>query len=138
MKDTSICFYCKFKVGNQVEYNADSTCWICPKCKKANAIIAEHKQIGMKYDKDKLDWSLLPLGPIKELIKVLAFGEKKYSRDNWQLVENPQQRYYSACMRHLIEWQEGRKKDKETKLPHLAHALCCIVFLLWFDMRGNK
>ena len=94
--------------------------------------------IGRKDDQGKLDWSLLPLAPIREIIKVLMFGKTKYKRDNWQQVDNHRDRYYSAAIRHLTDWYEGRKKDKETKLYSLAHAGCCIIFLLWFDINKRK
>ena len=96
------------------------------------------KTEGKKDDKCKLDWALLPLYPIKEVIKVLMWGEKHYNRDNWQLVENARLRYYNAAMRHITEWYEGKKTDSDTKLPHLAHAICCLLFLLWFDKKRKK
>jgi hypothetical protein len=54
----------------------------------------------------------------------------KYSPDNWQRVPEPRERYFSAAMRHLVAWKEGATHDLESGLPHLAHAVCC---LLWFD-----
>ena len=30
---------------------------------------------GIKYDADKLDWSLLPIEPVEDVIKVLMFVE---------------------------------------------------------------
>lgn len=85
---------------------------------------------GQKFDTDKLDWSLLPIEPTEEVIKVLMFGAKKYAPDNWKHVEDYERRYYSAAQRHLTAWKKGDKVDEETGLSHLAHALCCILFLL--------
>ena len=48
-------------------------------------------------------------------------------------VENPKERYYDAAMRHLYAWFNGEPKDIETGESHLAHAICCLLFLLWFE-----
>lgn len=93
---------------------------------------------GFKLDAGKLRWSLLPFIALIEVLKVLEFGAKKYSVDNWKRVENTRQRYFDAAMRHMTSWWEGEKNDPETKLNHLAHAMCCLLFLLWFDLKGKK
>lgn len=87
---------------------------------------------GTKYDSGKLQWSLLPFGPLSDVVKVLMFGAKKYAPDNWKKVEPPS-RYGDAAMRHLIAYLEGEKIDPESGLPHLAHLVCCALFLLWND-----
>lgn len=127
--------------GAYVETNATQSHWICPECKQLNPLpvlppIATEAK-GRKDDKDKLDWALLPLHPIRDVIKVLMWGEKNYNRDNWQLVANSRIRYYNAAMRHITAWFEGKKSDPDTKLPHLAHAVCCLLFLMWFDKKGH-
>jgi hypothetical protein len=60
-------------------------------------------------------------------------GAKKYSPDNWKSVPDGKRRYYSAALRHLAAWREGEKLDPETGLPHLSHALCCLLFMSYFD-----
>jgi hypothetical protein len=92
---------------------------------------------GVKYDTDKPRWSLLPLGTIKVVLEVLEYGARKYSFDNWKRVEDAQTRYYDACMRHLDAWRSGQPDDHETGKPHVAHAVCCLLFILWFEM-NNK
>jgi hypothetical protein len=69
-----------------------------------------------------------------EIVKVLEFGAKKYDVDNWQRVPQARTRYFDAAMRHLIAWREGESTDAESGLHHLAHAGCCVVFLLWFEL----
>jgi hypothetical protein len=88
---------------------------------------------GIKFDDKKLRYDLLPVEPIEDLVKVLTYGANKYRPDNWKKVEPYNDRYYAAAMRHLQAWRRGEMQDKESGLPHLAHALCCIVFLLWKD-----
>lgn len=86
--------------------------------------------IGRKDDKEKQPWNLFPWASASLIVDVLAFGAKKYGQRNWAHVENWRERYFSAAMRHLVAWWEGEFTDPETKLPHLAHAMCCLLFLL--------
>ena len=88
---------------------------------------------GKKYDSGKLQWHLLPIKAIEKVVKVLGFGAEKYGEDNWMVVENSRVRYFDAAMRHLTTWYNGERYDKESGYHHLAHAICCIVFLLTLD-----
>lgn len=86
---------------------------------------------GKKYDKGKLEWSLLPMDTLEEVVKVLMYGADKYSRGNWMLVEP--ERYYNAAMRHLQDhWVHKKEIDEESGYSHLAHAICCLIFMEWF------
>ena len=89
--------------------------------------------VGIKHDSGKLRWSLLPTGTLVQVIKVLEFGAVKYQPENWQHVPEARTRYYDALQRHVHAWWSGEATDPETKLHHLAHAACCILFLLWLD-----
>lgn len=99
--------------------------------------IVKVDQTGIKFDGDKPEFSLLPTGTLNPVLKVLGIGKKKYAKDNWQRVDNAKERYFNAAMRHITSWWEGEKTDPETGENHLAHALCCLLFLLWFDNKGN-
>lgn len=85
---------------------------------------------GFKYDQSKADWSLLPMKGFEPVIRVLTYGAKKYERDNWRYVENGETRYLAAALRHLAAYQDGEHEDNETGESHIAHAICCLVFLL--------
>ncbi len=92
---------------------------------------------GLKYDNDKLRWDLMPFDVLEEVVRVLEHGSQKYSDDNWKKVDNHRPRYFSACLRHVLAWWQGEQDDKESGLPHLAHAICCLIFLLWKDKHGD-
>lgn len=92
---------------------------------------------GRKDDAEKPRWDLLPFGPVREVVEVLTFGAKKYAPDNWQRVPEPRRRYFAAAMRHLTAWYEGEPRDPETGLSHLAHAACCLLFLMHFDRKEH-
>jgi hypothetical protein len=88
---------------------------------------------GIKYDSEKRRWSLVPAGVMDEVIDVLEYGSKKYSDNNWMRVPDARTRYYDAAMRHMDAWWQGEVDDVETNKSHLAHAMCCLMFLQWFD-----
>lgn len=90
--------------------------------------------LGRKFDGEKPDWSLLPSieRTLEPVIRVLEFGAGLYSRDNWQHVAEPRRRYRNAAMRHLSAMHDGHWLDEDSGLPHAAHAICCLMFLLWF------
>ena len=87
-------------------------------------------QEGRKFDGDKPDYTLVPWDGMEEVVKVLDFGAKKYERDNWRYVPNGKLRYMAAAFRHLAAYMMGQPNDPETGLSHLAHAGCCVLFLL--------
>jgi len=88
---------------------------------------------GTKYDEDKPRWDLLPFTEVEKVVKVLTMGAKKYADDNWQVVEPYDKRYFAATMRHLTAWKSGEKIDSESDQTHLAHAVCCLLFIMWGD-----
>lgn len=93
---------------------------------------------GKKFDTGKDRWDLLPMGPVEDVVKILTFGAKKYGPNNWQQLEDAENRYYAAAMRHLAAWRRGEKIDPESTLPHLAHAMTNLVFLAWKDREGKQ
>jgi hypothetical protein len=94
--------------------------------------------IGIKLDKEKLRWDLVPIKPMESIIRILMFGAKKYGDQNWEHVPDSQKRYYSACMRHLTAWWDGEKIDPESGESHLAHAAACLLFMLWHEQNKLK
>ena len=107
----------------------------CEKARKAAKIDSyEESSEGKKFDTGKLSYTLLPFSAITEVVNILEFGKQKYGRDNWKKVPNAKERYLDACFRHLISYVEGETKDPESGRHHLAHAVCCLLFVLWFDL----
>jgi hypothetical protein len=98
------------------------------------------KEEGLKFDQEKTArYDLIPRGPLKLVAEVLARGARKYKEHNWLHVENARVRYYNATVRHLEDWRGGEKNDRESGLPHLAHAACNVFFLLALELRdGDK
>lgn len=90
---------------------------------------------GQKFDSDKLRYELLPPELLEETARVLTFGAEKYSARNWEL-GMAWSRPFGALMRHMWAWWKGEDKDPETGYSHLAHACCCIAFLVAYERRG--
>lgn len=90
---------------------------------------------GHKFDEGKDPWDLLPWDAAREIVKVLLYGKQKYAARNWESGMH-WSRPFAAAMRHLTAWHMGENKDPETGLSHLAHAGCCIMFLLAYELRG--
>lgn len=90
---------------------------------------------GRKLDDDKKPWHLLPGDAVEEIVDILDFGAKKYAPRNWEKGMS-WSRVFSALMRHMWAWWGGESRDSETGKSHLAHAGCCILFLIAFEKRG--
>ena len=89
---------------------------------------------GRKFDGGKLEYGLLPPLALKSVVDVLTFGAQKYERDNWKHVPDSKRRYFDAAQRHMWAWKEGEVDDPESGRHHLAHALCCLMFLYEHDI----
>lgn len=88
---------------------------------------------GCKDDQEKNRLDLIEPEFIEGVGKVLTFGADKYEPNNWQKVEDAEDRYYAAALRHLMAWRKGEKTDSESGLSHLDHVACNIMFLQHFE-----
>jgi hypothetical protein len=95
---------------------------------------------GVKYDQGKPRWALLPWREVTDIVRVLTWGctpigqgGKGYPPDNWKRVDDGRRRYFEAAVRHITDWHQGERLDPQSKLPHLAHAACCLLFAAWMD-----
>lgn len=110
----------------------------CPECAKAilDAGIANVEVVEefIKFDGDKLRYDLIPPSATKALAEVLTFGARKYKPNNWRNVPQEElNRYVAAAMRHFEAHRSGEYFDADSGLPHLAHCLTNIAFLIDLD-----
>lgn len=98
----------------------------------------ETPEVGIKFDSEKPDYSLLPPHALEELVKVLTMGKVKYSRENWRLLEDGENRYFAAAQRHLWALRKGETHDTESGLHHAAHAAACVMFLIELQAAKNQ
>lgn len=92
---------------------------------------------GTKYDDEKVKVELLPPDALWEIARVLTFGARKYDSWNWYKGIS-YSRLFGASLRHLWQWWSGRDKDVESGISHLAHAGCCLLFLLQQTIEGRQ
>lgn len=118
----SKCAYCGFKTCGRVNPRYDT-------CELPDSPLNP----GRKDDGGKTRYDLLPWSGLDLVAQVLTKGAAKYAPDNWRKVEGWRWRYFRAAVGHLIAWWGGEKLDPEWGLPHLAHAACCVLFLLELD-----
>ncbi len=94
---------------------------------------------GKKDDTGKPEYYLLPSQAMDLFVRVLTHGKYKYGAHNWRLVPDGEDRYFSAAMRHMMKYLGGEWLDPDSRLPHLAHALCSLAFCieLHFEEHAN-
>lgn len=90
---------------------------------------------ALKNDQEKPRMELVPAGATLEIAKVLTFGAKKYAAHNWRKGFD-YSRLIGALERHIAAFKEGEDTDPESGLPHMAHAGCCVMFLLEHQLKG--
>lgn len=89
---------------------------------------------AVKHDSGKLPMELIPTSLLNGLAEVLAFGARKYQRENWRKGMD-WSRLIGAALRHISAWNDGTDIDPESNLSHLKHAACCIAFLIEYEER---
>lgn len=83
---------------------------------------------------DKMPMDLIAPEIMVALSQVLRYGAKKYAPRNWEKGMD-WSRVFGAAQRHLWAWWAREDKDAETALSHLAHAACCVMFLIAYEER---
>jgi len=92
----------------------------------------QDKNFGKKYDEGKPMMDLLSPVALTEIAKVMTFGANKYGKHNWRDGLS-WCRVLAASLRHIFSFIGGEDKDQETGLSHIAHASCCLMFLLDYE-----
>lgn len=109
---------------------------------------------GLRGGKPSL--SHMPIGALTWAARVFQYGAKKYERGNYLRPQVDKradfdrlEAYIDAALRHIyavtteMEWMRGNTdldqgyqlliggyQDSESKLPHLAHALCSLMMAI--------
>lgn len=89
---------------------------------------------GVKADRGKLQWHLLPSIYLRGLVRVLMKGAVKYTAHNWRK-GMPHSQTYDAVRRHLDAWEAGEDfdvgtvDDPGTNEHHIDCALAELLFL---------
>lgn len=96
---------------------------------------------GVKYDTGKPLPDLV-LGDfmiaLEQAVFAGTFGAFKYEPKNFQKLENGEQRYAEAALRHYMARKKGDEFDSESGELHDAHELWCHIARLYFKLRDDK
>lgn len=90
--------------------------------------------VGTKDDRQKLRYDLVPFDALDAVVEILGFGAGKYGDRNWEEGMH-WGRMFGAALRHLKSWWLGEEIDKDSGKTHLAHAACCVLMLLSYELR---
>lgn len=74
-----------------------------------------------------------------DVARVFGYGLTKYAPDNWRSFEWDEasdREYWSAFLRHLLAHSRGEIADPESGLPHLAHAVCCLLIVAYHEAKS--
>ena len=78
----------------------------------------------MKYDNDKLDYTLLPFDALEKVTKVLEFGAKKYSRDKKvKVYEGLSASYFRLSKRRGKRQRKRRESSFSCCLLYTFHVI---------------
>lgn len=81
--------------------------------------------------------SVIPAPALYVAAMALLDGACKYRRHNWRVAGVRASIYYDAALRHLTRWWEGEDTDPESGIPHLGHAMACLIILLDSRLAGK-
>jgi hypothetical protein len=88
---------------------------------------------GRKDDQGKLRYDLLPAEALEEVVRVFTSGAARYGDRNWEKGIT-YGRVFGAVIRHMWAWWKGEGSDRDSGLPHLAHAAVDVLFLLHYSL----
>jgi hypothetical protein len=86
------------------------------------------------FSEGKVGLHRLPWDALEDVARVLDYGAKKYGHGNWQKGTSWME-FAGSAMRHFTSWLGGTDIDAESGLPHLAHAVTNLLFLLTYRRR---
>lgn len=102
---------------------------------------------GKKYDEGKIRAGLV-LGDFAAALEAVSlvgtFGAQKYSDSNWLMVDNAQERYDDAMLRHWLEDKisttsgKGSGYDSESGILHIAHVAWNALAVLELELRSDS
>ncbi len=97
----------------------------------------EEPQVAKKYDNGKPRVDLLPFESLISVAKVLGWAaNSKYEDHNWRK-GMPWSKIAASALRHMLYWALRVGPDKESGMSHLAHAACCLLFLISYEIGEN-
>lgn len=89
----------------------------------------EEKQVlADRFNAGKLQWSMVDFKSLEDMVRVLEFGAKKYSRNNWKKGLKTTE-IVDSMLRHIYAYLDGEDVDPESGINHTGHIMCNAMFL---------
>lgn len=95
------------------------------------------KPVGLKFDAQKPDMSLIPAAAAIEEAAIWTFGKQKYSAYNWHNGIS-YSRILAGMERHLTLLKAGIDSDYENSRHHAAAIRCGAAMLIQFTLEDRK
>jgi hypothetical protein len=89
-------------------------------------------ECGLRYDKDKPRFDLLPAYPMFQLARLFSVGAEKYDVRNWEKGME-WSKVLSPLLRHVFKYMGGEDNDPETELSHMTHVAWNALILLEYE-----
>ena len=89
--------------------------------------------IGLK--KPRL--SLVPPAGLVYAALAMANGADKYGPYNWREKKVQAMIYLEAAQRHILSYQDGEECAEDSGVPHLGHAIACLLIVIDALETGN-
>lgn len=79
----------------------------------------------------------VPPGPLYAEARAFDAGAAKYGAFNWRGIPIKASVYHDACKRHLDQWFHGNDHAADSGVHHLAHAVACLLILLYAEQQQS-
>lgn len=124
----------KDELNNRIEaldlYNTKASPQNTPKTDLFEQALVDNSKQALRYNQGKVNWSLVDFKSLEPMVDVLAYGTKKYSRDNWRL-GMPATQIIESMLRHTFALLKGERLDNESLCKHVGHIQCNAMFLAY-------
>lgn len=91
------------------------------------------KDRGDRHNAGKPRMSLLPPGPIIEVMRVAEYGSRKYADRNWEKGLSYSE-ILDCLFRHALKWMGRERMDQESNCHHLAHVVWNALALMQMEV----
>ena len=139
-KEIRECLACGY---NYCENASESMKHVYPNCGERETYIlsieegelnADYKEeLADRFNDGKPQWSMVDFKSLEDMVRVLEFGAKKYSRDNWKKGLKTTE-IVDSMLRHIYAYLNGEDVDPESGINHTGHIMCNAMFLSHMHM----
>ena len=98
------------------------------------------KEKSLRFNKDKLEWSLVDFKSLEIMVQILqeTYKKGKYPRDNWKKGMELKD-ILDSLFRHVVALMDGEEYDQESGRHHIGHILCnCMFYQYHFNKIKNE